>query len=115
MRYSPVAKSSIRPFPYQTVCLHILTGLLNRVTNMPTVDFANAYLFEPIGIEKHYNYYAETAEEHKAFTMGKTPKEDIWFCDPTGIGAAGYGLCFSAQDMARIGQLCLNKGKLSDK
>ena len=27
-----------------------------------------------------------------------------------GIGTAGYGLCLSATDMAKIGQLCLDKG-----
>lgn len=102
-------------FKYQTVCLHILTGILNKVTGITTVDFANKYLFEPIGVTIHQNYYAETAEEHKAFTMGKTPKEHIWFCDPQGVGAAGYGLCLSAVDMAKIGQLCLEKGSCNGK
>ena len=102
-------------FNYQTVCLHILSGILNKVTNMITVDYANEYLFEPLGIKKHKNYYAETAEEHKAFTIGKTPKEDIWFCDPDGLGTPGYGLCMSAEDMAKIGLLCLNNGNYNGK
>ena len=102
-------------FNYQTVCLHILSGILNKVTNMITVDYANEYLFEPLGIKKHKNYYAETAEEHKAFTIGKTPKEDIWFCDPDGLGTSGYGLCMSAEDMAKIGLLCLNNGNYNGK
>lgn len=102
-------------FNYQTVCLHILTGLLYQVTKMNTVDYANKYLFEPLGIKKHINYYAETAEEHKHFTMCKEPKENVWFCDPTQIGTAGYGLCMSAVDMAKIGLLCLNKGKFGGK
>ena len=42
-------------------------------------------LFEPLGITEHKNYYVETAEEHKAFTIGKTPKENIWFSDPDGL------------------------------
>ena len=108
-------KGLTNEFRYQTVCLHVLTGLLSRATGMNTVDFANTYLFEPIGIQKHFNYEAKTAEEHKAFTMGKTPKQDIWFCDPTGTGTAGYGLCFSADDMAKIGQLCLDKGSYKDR
>ena len=102
-------------FNYQTVCLHILSGILNKVTNMITVDYANEYLFEPLGIKKHKNYYAETAEEHKAFTIGKTPKENIWFCDPNGLGTPGYGLCMSAEDMAKIGLLCLNNGNYNGK
>ena len=102
-------------FHYQTVCLHILSGILYRATNMKTVDFANRYLFEPLGIAEHKNYYAETAEEHKAFTIGKTPKEHIWFSDPDGLGTPGYGLCMSAEDMAKIGLLCLNEGCYTGK
>jgi CubicO group peptidase (beta-lactamase class C family) len=100
-------------FNYQTVCLHILTGLLSKVSDMTSVDFANKYLFEPIGVQRHINYRAKTAEEHKDFTMNKKPKENVWFCDPQGVGTAGYGLCFSAEDMAKIGLLCLNKGNFN--
>ena len=82
---------------------------------MKTVDYANKYLFEPLGIQPHANYYVETAEEHKAFTIGKTPKENIWFCDPDGLGTPGYGLCMSAEDMAKIGLLCLGKGRYDNK
>ena len=102
-------------FNYQTVCLHILSGILYRATNMKTVDYANTYLFEPLGIPPHMNYYAETAEEHKQFTIGKTPKGNIWFCDPDGLGTPGYGLCMSAEDMAKIGLMCLNKGIYNGK
>ena len=102
-------------FNYQTVCLHILSGILYKTTNMKIVEYANKYLFEPLRIKKHINYYAETAEEHKAFTIGKTPKENIWFCDPDGLGTPGYGLCMSAEDMAKIGLLCLNNGSYEGK
>lgn len=108
-------KGICKEFNYQTVCLHILTGILTKATKMTPVDFANKYLFKPISVHKHKNYYAATAEEHKDFTMNKKPKENIWFCDPQDIGTAGYGLCFSAEDMAKIGQLCLNKGYYNDK
>lgn len=97
-------------FEYRTVCLHILSGILYRATGMLTVDFANKYLFEPIGIARHENFYAKTAEEHKRFTLEKTPKGNVWFADPEGIGTPGYGLCMSAGDMSKIGQLCLQKG-----
>ena len=102
-------------FNYQTVCLHILSGVLYRATNMKTVDYANENLFEPLGIAMHENYYAETAEEHKQFTIGKLPKGNIWFCDSDGLGTPGYGLCMSAEDMAKIGLLCLNKGVYNGK
>ena len=97
-------------FSYQTVCLHILSGILYEVSGMKTVDYANRYLFEPLGIAKHRNYTAKSAEEHKAFTIEKTPKKNVWFADPQGLGTPGYGLCMSAKDMAKIGLLCLNGG-----
>ena len=102
-------------FKYQTVCLHILSGILYKATNRKTVEYANEYLFEPLGIKKHRNYLAETAEEHKKFTIEKLPKENIWFCDTNGLGTPGYGLCMSAEDMAKIGLLCLNKGMYEEK
>ena len=108
-------KGLTNEFNYQTVCLHILTGILYKATNMKTVDYANTYLFEPLGIPMHENYYVETAEEHKKFTIGKLPKDNIWFCDPEGLGTPGYGLCMSAEDMAKIGLMCLNKGIFDNK
>ena len=102
-------------FKYSTLGIHILTGIINKVSGMNTVDFANLYLFEPIGVEKHHNYLADTAEEHKHFTISKSPRDNVWFCDPLGVGAAGLGLCLSAVDMAKIGQLCLSKGNYKGK
>ena len=102
-------------FNYQTVCLHILSGILHAVTGMKTVDYANEFLFAPLGIAPHVNYEAKTAEEHKHFTISKTPKGHIWFCDPDGLGTPGYGLCMSAEDMAKIGVMCLNKGVFDGK
>lgn len=97
-------------FNYKTVCLHILSGILYKATGMTTVDYANEYLFKPLGIAEHENYYAKSAEEHKHFTMDKEPKTNVWFADRDGLGTPGYGLCMCAKDMAKIGQLCLNEG-----
>ena len=102
-------------FKYSTVCIHILSGILYKASGMITVDFANKYLFEPLGITQHENFYAKSAEEHKAFTIEKTPKEHVWFADRDGLGTPGYGLCMSAKDMAKIGQMCLDKGKYNGR
>ena len=107
-------KGITNEFRYQTVCLHILTGIISKVSKMTTVDFANKYLFEPIGVQKHCNYLAKTPEEHKRFIMNKAPVDNLWFCDPQGVGTAGYGLCFSAEDMAKIGLLCVNKDRANN-
>ena len=97
-------------FDYRSVCLHILSGILFNATGMKTVDFANEYLFCPLGIADHKNAYAGTAQEHKLFIMDKTPREPVWLADPQGLAAPGYGLCLSAADMAKLGQLCLQNG-----
>ena len=102
-------------FSYRTVCLHILSGILYRATGMNTVEFANRYLFRPLGIAEHENYFAKSAEEHRHFIMDKAPKQNVWFADPQGIGTPGYGLCMSASDMAKIGALCLQNGAWNGK
>lgn len=102
-------------FQYATLGIHILTGIIATVSKMTTVDFANKYLFEPLKIAPRKIYVAPNAEEHKAFTIGKTPKGKIWFSDDKGVGAAGYGLCLSADEMSKIGLLCLKKGVFNTK
>ncbi len=102
-------------FQYSTLGIHILTGIIAAVSKMTTVDFANKYLFEPLTIAPRKIYVAPDAEAHKAFTIGKTPKGNIWFSDDKGIGAAGYGLCLSAEEMSKIGLLCLKKGVYNNK
>ena len=102
-------------FRYSTLGIHIITGIITKTSGMKVVDFANKYLFDPLGIPKHINYLAHTIEEHKHFTICREPKENVWFCDPQGVGTAGYGLCFSAVDLAKIGQLCMNQGSYQGK
>lgn len=97
-------------FKYSTLGIHILTGILHGTTGLSTVDFANRYLFSPLGIAPRADYLAMSAEEHKEFTVSKKPRGNIWFVDPQGVGAAGYGLCLSAEEMAKIGQMCLEGG-----
>lgn len=108
-------KGLTEEFNYKTVCLHILSGILYKATNTKTVDYANKYLFEPLGIKPYKIFIARSAEEHKQFTIEKTPKENVWFCDTEDLGTPGYGLCMSAEDMAKIGMLCLNKGVYDGK
>ena len=68
-----------------------------------------------MGIKPYKIFIARSAEEHKQFTIEKTPKENVWFCDTEDLGTPGYGLCMSAEDMAKIGMLCLKKGVYDGK
>ena len=102
-------------FSYRTVCLHILSGILCRATGMNTVDFANRYLFAPLGIAEHESCFATSVEEHRHFTTDKAPRQNVWLADPQGCCTPGYGLCMSAADMAKLGQLCLQSGVWNGK
>lgn len=97
-------------YRYSTLEIHILTGLIAKQSGLSTVDFANIYLFAPLGIADRQIYVAPDAAAHKAFTIEKVPKGRIWFSDPKGVGTAGYGLCLSADEMAKLGQLYLQGG-----
>lgn len=97
-------------FKYSTLGVHILTGIISKQSGLTTVDYANKYLFEPMGIARHTEFVAKNAQEHKQFTISKAPKTDVWFSAPDGVATAGYGLCLSPMDMAKLGQLCLDEG-----
>lgn len=97
-------------FNYQTVCLHVLSGILYRASGMNTLDFANRHLFGPLGIAPRKSFPASSAEKHKQFILSRTPKRQVWLTDPQGLGTPGYGLCLSAKEMAKMGQMCLEGG-----
>lgn len=105
----------IGAFKYSTLGIHILTGIIAKSSGMSVIDFANRYLFEPLGISPRKGIELKTAEEHKDFVMSKNPKKGMWVFDAQGVCTAGWGLCLSAQEMAKIGQLCINNGKYNGK
>lgn len=75
-------------FNYNTGASHLLPAIIQKATEMSTVDFAQQYLFDPIGIDT----------------------EDVyWTTDNQGINKAG-GLHLTARDMAKFGILYLNNG-----
>ncbi|WP_317699361.1 hypothetical protein [Erysipelothrix rhusiopathiae] len=47
--------------------------------------------------------------------MKKNSKQNIWLCDLVNVATAGYGLCLSAKDLVKNGNLCLNKGIYQEK
>lgn len=98
-------------FLYSSVGCNILSGILANVTGETLVDFANKNLFAPLGITIHENRHTYTKEDYDEFLLTKTAqKTHGWLCDSKGLGCGGYGLCFSATDLAKLGQLCLDKG-----
>jgi len=97
-------------FRYHTLGTQILLGIIREATKMNVLDFANEYLFIPLGIKKRENANCETKEDYFNYLMNKKPHGNAWFMDPKEMPTAGWGLSLSAYDMAQIGLMVLNNG-----
>jgi CubicO group peptidase (beta-lactamase class C family) len=87
----------------------ILSGILFKATGRPILDFASENLFSPLGITVAHNVVFHSKEEQLAW-YGEAKESNCWVVDPQGINTAGWGLCITPADMAKIGQLYLNGG-----
>lgn len=87
----------------------ILSGILSKATGRSVLDFARENLFSPMGIRVDRNVVFNTKEEQIA-VMTKENNISGWVADPKGINTAGWGLFLTPSEMAKIGQLYLNRG-----
>ena len=97
-------------FRYHTLGTQILLGIIRITSGMNVLEFANEYLFEPLGIETRVNANCKSKEDQFAYLMNKGNHGKVWFMDPTDMPTAGWGLSLSAYEMAQIGRLILNNG-----
>ena len=97
-------------FRYHTLGTQILLGIIRQVSGMNILEFANNYLFKPLGIEPRVNANCKSAEDQFSYLMNKGNHGKVWFMDPTDMPTAGWGLSLSAYEMAQIGLLVLNNG-----
>jgi CubicO group peptidase (beta-lactamase class C family) len=74
-------------FNYNTLALQILPGIINRKSHMNHSQFADRYLFGPLGVYRH-----------------------IWPTDPQGNNIGGADLMLRSRDMAKFGYLYLKEG-----
>jgi len=102
-------------FSYRTLGCQILLGIVKEATKMNVLEFANKYLFEPLGIEKRKDAMCRTKEDQLNYVMNKKPHGKVWFLDPQDMPTAGWGLSMSAYELAQIGLLVLNKGVFNGK
>ena len=97
-------------FRYATLGIQILAGIIERATGEKCIDFANRNLFIPLGIPEHSLHGDSNKEDQFDFFMNKGPRKNEWYSDPQGTVTAGWGLCASGKDLAKIGAMVLNKG-----
>jgi CubicO group peptidase (beta-lactamase class C family) len=88
----PVAKKPGTHFMYNTPATYMLSAIVQKVTGEKVVDYLQSRLFDPLGIEK--------------------PR---WDESPEGVTLGGYGLFLKTEDIAKFGQLYLQKGEWNGK
>lgn len=89
---APVEHKPGTHFLYNTPATHILAAIVTKVTGGRVLDYLKPRLFEPLGIE------------------GMT-----WDQSPAGVDIGGYGLKVRTEDIAKFGQLYLQKGQWEGK
>jgi CubicO group peptidase (beta-lactamase class C family) len=79
-------------FLYNTSATYMLSAIVQKVTGQTLLDYLKPRLFDPLGIEK-----------------------PTWEMSPQGIATGGYGLSIRTEDIAKFGQLYLQKGMWQGK
>ena len=74
-------------FLYNTSATYMQSAIVQKVTGTTVLDYLRPRLFEPLGIEN-----------------------PTWEVSPQGISTGGYGLSIRTEDIAKFGQLYLQKG-----
>ena len=87
---------------------HILSAILTKATGVPVLDYAKTYLFGPLDIDVPQNIVLRSREEHMRIMGDRRTRG--WAVDPQGRSTASWGLFLTPRDMAKIGQLYLNRG-----
>ncbi len=88
----PVEHKPGAHFLYNSAGTYMCSAIVQKVTGATVLDYLRPRLFEPLGIEG--------AE---------------WSTSPQGISAGGWGLFLKTEDIAKFGQLYLQKGQWNGK
>lgn len=102
-------------FRYATLGIQILAGIIERATGEKCIDFANRNLFLPLGIPEHTLHGDSSKEDQFNFFMNKGPRKNEWYSDPQDTVTAGWGLCLTGRDLAKLGDLVLHEGQYGGK
>ncbi len=88
----PVEHKPGTHFLYNSPGTYMCSAIVQNLTGATVLDYLRPRLFEPLGIEG--------AE---------------WMASPQGISAGGWGLLLKTEDIAKFGQLYLQKGQWNGK
>jgi CubicO group peptidase (beta-lactamase class C family) len=80
---------------------------------MSLKDFAEKYLFEPLGILDVPNANVVDRKTQEEFYKARDNRG--WVKDPSGFYTTGWGLSLTTDEFARIGVMVLNKGIYNGK
>ena len=95
-------------FHYSTLGIQVLSNVLTIATGMSLKDFAQKYLFEPLGIAEVPNANVVDRASQEAFYKARNNRG--WVKDPSGFYTTGWGLSLTTDEFAKIGVMVLNKG-----
>jgi CubicO group peptidase (beta-lactamase class C family) len=88
----PVVYKPGTHFLYNTMGSYVLSAIVTKVTGQTSLEYLKPRLFQPLGIESAR-----------------------WDTSPEGNSLGGYGLFLRTEDIAKLGQLYLQKGKWNGK
>lgn len=100
-------------FQYNGGSSHLLGKIISDRSGMRLEDFADKFLFTPLGINfKEYENEIETVEYE--LTERKWISKDAWDKDPQGNNIGSFSLRLKADDLEKIGMMLASKGIWSD-
>ena len=88
----PVVHKPGKFYLYNSLGTYMLSAIVQKVTGEKVVDYLDSRIFQPLRIDK--------------------PR---WEESPQGINCGGWGLYLKTEDLAKMGQLLLQKGKWNGK
>ena len=100
-------------FHYSTLGIQVLSNVITKASGLSLKEFAEQYLFEPLGIKNVPN--ANVVDRATQEEYYKTRNNRGWVKDPSGFYTTGWGLSLTTDEFARIGVMVLNKGMYDGK
>lgn len=106
----PIQPDRIQSFEYNSMNSQLLSAILSRVTEMKAQEYANRYLFAPIGVQQIDDTPYEAKGQDSLLNFFPQGTRTRWLQNPQKQNTGGFGLFLRPIDMARLGWLFFNQG-----